>query len=244
MPEGPSIMYLKEKLVPFEGKKVTDAGGYTPMPTGWIKNKKLLAVNSWGKHLLLQFKDVSIKVHLMLFGSFLINKSKKVNASLYLRFGDDIVNFYVVRCEKLEGSLEELYDWRTDPFSRHWSPVYVAGLVQQYPKALIADLLLDQLVFTGVGNIIRNEVLFRARLHPLSVVAYIPKPKITKLVKEVKKYSVQFLNDKKAGTLSKNWQAYEAELCPRDGIQFEKKWVGKTKRKVYYCNCCQTKYTK
>lgn len=244
MPEGPSIVYLKEKLRSFAGRKVTDAGGYTNMPTAWLKNKKLLAVKSWGKHLLLQFSNATVKIHLMLFGSVVINESKKVNASFYLRFKDDIINFYVVRCEKLEGRLEDIYDWRTDPMSTYWSPKYVTNLVKQFPEMLIGDLMMDQQVFTGTGNIIRNEALFLAKLHPLSVVGGIPAGKITTLIKWVKQYSKQFLKEKKAGILGDNWLAYEQETCSRDGMQFEKRVIGKTKRKAYFCNHCQTKYIK
>ena len=40
--------------------------------------------------------------------------NKKVNRSFYLQFGKGEINGYVVKAEKLENSLEELYDWRTD----------------------------------------------------------------------------------------------------------------------------------
>jgi len=39
MPEGPSILHLKNQLLPFKGKIVKDAGGYSEMPTAWIKEK-------------------------------------------------------------------------------------------------------------------------------------------------------------------------------------------------------------
>ena len=41
MPEGPSILALRDKLMPFKGKIVKNAGGYGKMPAGWIKGKKL-----------------------------------------------------------------------------------------------------------------------------------------------------------------------------------------------------------
>ena len=48
MPEGPSILYLKDQLMPFKGKLVKEAGGYGDMSTDWIKGKKLTDIKTWG----------------------------------------------------------------------------------------------------------------------------------------------------------------------------------------------------
>ncbi len=47
MPEGPSILYLKNQLQSFVGKVVKKAGGYGPMQTKWINGKKLLEIKTW-----------------------------------------------------------------------------------------------------------------------------------------------------------------------------------------------------
>jgi hypothetical protein len=49
------------------------------------------------------------------------------------------------------------------------------------PDALVCDALLDQNVFAGVGNIIKNEVLFRIRVHPLSKLGALPAHKLRAL---------------------------------------------------------------
>lgn len=242
MPEGPSLIILKDKLKSFTGKKVTAAGGYTDMPTAWIKNKKLIEIKTWGKHLLLCFENGTVRIHLMLFGSVLINDKKKVNATFFLRFGKEEINFYVVKAQKISDDLKEVYDWRTDIMSKEWNAKHVKELIKLNQDVLIGDLLLDQAVFTGVGNIIRIESLFRSRLHPLTIVKNIPAKVITQLLAEVKKYSKEFLKEKLDGTLSKHWQVYQQKECPRDACEIKVGLTGKTKRKTYYCNHCQEKY--
>lgn len=54
---------------------------------------------------------------------------------------------------------------------------------------MVCDALLDQQIFSGVGNIIKNKVLFRIRVHPESVVTKLPPSKLNELVKEAKVYS-------------------------------------------------------
>ncbi len=84
--------------------------------------------------------------------------------------------------------------------------------------------------------------MFRARIHPQSVVGNIPAKKLHELINETIKYSFDFLKWKQEGTLSKHFEAYEQETCPRDHIPFHKADLGKTKRHTYYCNVCEVLY--
>ena len=47
--------------------------------------------------------------------------------------------------------------------------------------ACFCDVLIDQHIFAGVGNIIKNEALFRAAVRPLSVVSKIPEAGIDRV---------------------------------------------------------------
>lgn len=96
MPEGPTILHLKNKLLVFKNKIVKKAGGYGKMPTSWINNKKLLDIRTWGKHILFVFANGTVRLHLGLFGEIMINESKKVNASFFLHFAKGEINGYVV----------------------------------------------------------------------------------------------------------------------------------------------------
>ena len=220
MPEGPSILHLRNQLLPFKGKIVREAGGYGPMPTGWINGKKLLDITTWGKHLLFIFSNGTVRVHLGLFGDVLVNERKKVNRSFYLEFARGEINGYVVRAQKLTASPAEVYDWRR--------------------CKTIDDVLMDQKIFSGVGNILRNEALYRAGIHPLSVTGKIPATKITRLVKETAKYAQLFyheLETNKRHTFAVYQQQYAA-----DGSAVTMMISPRSKRKIFFSEHKQKLY--
>jgi endonuclease VIII len=240
MPEGPSILHLRNRLLTFKGKIVKKTGGYGPMSTKWINGKKLLDIRTWGKHLLLIFSNGTVRVHLGLFGEVLIDERKKVNRSFFLEFSKGEINGYVVRAEKLKASPAEVYDWRTDILSKDFDTVYVKYLLKEQSQKTIDDVLMDQKIFTGVGNIIRNEALYRAGIHPQSITGKIPATKITRLIKEVAKYAKQFYNEMEKGkhlTFSVYQQEYAA-----DGSEVTMKVLPRSKRKVFFSEHRQTLY--
>ena len=50
------------------------------------------------------------------------------------------------------------YDFATDVMSDSWDPAAALRRMRGFPREEIADVLLDQTIFAGVGNIIKNEV--------------------------------------------------------------------------------------
>ena len=107
---------------------------------------------------------------------------------------------------------------------------------------LVCDALLDQDIFAGVGNIIKNEVLYRIKVHPASQVGALPPARLTALIREARNYSFDFLGWKKEYTLRKHWLAHTRKTCSRDGQPIEKQYLGKTNRRTFYCNGCQQLY--
>lgn len=233
MPEGPSILHLADQLQPFKGKLVKKAGGYGPMPTAWLKEKKLLDIKTWGKHLLLVFKDGTVKIHLGLFGDVLINERKKVNRSFYLEFSKGEINGYVVKATRLSKPLTEIYDWRKDILSKEFDPAYIKELIKKKKGHTIAELLMDQNIFSGVGNKIRNEALYRAGIQPMSIVSKIPAVKISKLIRETVNYARIFYRQLKTTGVNDFFQVYQQEYAA-DGSEVKMKLLPKTRRKIFY----------
>ncbi|RYZ94188.1 MAG: endonuclease, partial [Sphingobacteriaceae bacterium] len=188
------------------------------------------------------FNGFTVRVHFMLFGSYKIDERGKKNAVLQMEFTNGMLYFYVAKIELIEKPLEEVYDWHADIMSDDWDSKKAIKKIKDAPERLICDVLMDQKIFSGVGNIIKNEALFRTKVHPESKAGVIPAKKLNELIDETVKYSFEFLEQRKQGTLSKNWQAYEQEECPRNHIPLHKKELGKTKRWCYYCDKCQKKY--
>jgi len=241
MPEGPSILHLRNQLLPFKGKVVKKAGGYGKMPTAWIQQKKLIDILTWGKHVLFVFSNGTVRVHLGLFGEILINETKKVNPSFYLHFDNGQINGYVVRAQKLDKPLNETYDWEVDILSPKFKSAHVKQLLKQQATKTIDDVLMNQDIFSGVGNKIRNEALYRAGIHPQSITGKIPAAKITTLINEVVKYAKLFYrNLEKTGT-NEAFGVYQQEYAA-DGSEVTMKVLPKTKRKIYFSEHRQKLY--
>lgn len=62
---------------------------------------------------------------------------------------------------------------------------------------LTCDVLLDQKVFAGIGNIIKNETLFMAKLHPLSRVENILEEKLKEVISNERAFSARFYDVRK-----------------------------------------------
>jgi len=242
MPEGPSIVILKEEVQAFKRKKIIAVGGNTTIDKERMLNQTVIDFKSWGKHFLICFKTFSLRVHFMLFGSYRINEKKDAPARLSLQFSNGEINFYTCSVQFVEGDVNDTYDWSADVMSDEWDPSNARKKLKANPDMLACDALLDQHIFSGVGNIIKNEVLFRIKVHPESKVGNLPPKKLSELIKEARVYAFQFLEWKKAFVLKKHWLAHTKKICPRDHVPFIKKHLGKTHRRTFYCEQCQVRY--
>ena len=244
MPEGPSIVILKELINELElpGQAVLEVSGNTKIDKERMLNQAVRAFKSWGKHFLICFDNFSLRIHFLLFGSYRINERKESVPRLSLRFATAEINFYACSVQFIEEDINQTYDWTSDVMSDTWDPTAAMEKLKSMPNALACDVLLDQNIFAGVGNIIKNEVLFRIRLHPLSTIKDIPEDLKMLLVHEARNYSFDFLTWKKAYTLKAHWLAHTKKICPRCNIPFHKAHLGKTNRRTFFCNNCQILY--
>ena len=245
MPEGPTLVILREAAAPlFTGKVVRRAQGNSKLiDPARMQGRKVLALRTWGKHFLVCFSGFTLRVHFMLFGSYRIDE-RKDNAAprLSLGFAAHELNFYASSVKYLEGDLDAIYDWRADVMGEAWDPALARRRLRAMPEALACDALLDQAVFAGVGNIIKNEVLFRIRVHPLSRIGALPPRKLAELVKQARAYSFEFLAWKKAFVLRQHWLAHRKSTCPRCGVRFTIAHLGRTHRRAFFCAHCQVQY--
>ena len=242
MPEGPSIVILKDSVQEFKGRKLMEIGGNTKVDFSSLVNQKITDLKSFGKNFFICFKDASIKIHFMLFGSYRVNETKQTQPRLSLHFNKGELNFYACSVKLIEGDLNAIYDWSADVMNENWDAAKARRKLRAIPKTLVCDALLDQTIFAGVGNIIKNEVLFRIKVHPKTRVGNLPSKKLTELIKEARQYSFDFLEWKKQYVLKKHWLVHTKKICPRDGSPVVKEYMGKTNRRTFYCNTCQQLY--
>jgi endonuclease-8 len=242
MPEGPSIVILKEEVRQFEGHKVISVSGNSKIGIERIQDQTILSFKTWGKNFIICFKDFSIKIHLLMFGTYRINERKETQPRLSLVFDNGELNFYTCSVKFLEGDINSHYDWTTDVMNENWDSKAAKKKLEKIPNKMICDALLEQDIFSGVGNIIKNEVLYRVYIHPESLVGKISARKINEIVKEAVIYSFQFLDWKKKYELKKHWLAHTKKTCLRCDLQFMKKQTGVKKRRSFYCTNCQKLY--
>jgi endonuclease VIII len=244
MPEGPSIVILKEFVLPFKGKIIRSVKGNAKIEMDQLLNKKVLDFRSWGKQFFICVKDLNIRIHFLMFGSYSLNTQTKPDKSLRLGIGfaKGAIYFYTCSVRLIKEDLDKLYDWKADVLSDQWNPSKARKKLKAMPDTMVCDALLDQQVFSGVGNIIKNEVLYRIRLHPETLIKNIPSRKVTELIKEARNYSFDFLKWKKEYVLKKHWLAHTKKICQRCKLPLIKKYCGKTKRRSFFCENCQVKY--
>ncbi len=179
-----------------------------------------------------------------MFGSYLVNERKELGPRLSLQFAKKKeLNFYACSVKIIEGELNDVYDWSGDVMSDLWDAATAKKKLRAAPEKLVCDALLDQDIFAGVGNIIKNEVLFRLRIHPMSTLGALPAPKLRALVDQARTYSFEFLAWKKAFVLRQHWLAHNKSTCPRCKTPFEREYLGKTNRRSFFCEKCQKMYS-
>jgi endonuclease VIII len=245
MPEGPSMVIIKETITPFfKGKKIISARGNAKIDMAQLGNKKIRDIRTWGKQLFFMLPNCQVGIHFLLFGSYSMDEQTRPDRSLRLALKTDKHSLYFYTCSVriLPEDVDDMYDWEADVLSDRWNPVRARKKLKDIPGTMVCDALLDQQIFSGVGNIIKNEVLYRLRLHPETKIKNIPPRKLTDLVKEARNYSYDFLRWKKELTLKKHWQAYSKKTCNRCNLPLARKNTGKTERSSFYCNKCQIKY--
>ncbi|RKT01921.1 DNA-formamidopyrimidine glycosylase family protein [Chryseobacterium defluvii] len=244
MPEGPSILLMKESLQKFTGEKVMDASGNAQFDKNPLEGKILLEIRTFGKQTYLVFDEFCIRIHLLMFGSYSVDEQTKPDKSLRLalNFKTGSIYFYTCSVKFLEINYLSQIDWEADVLSDQWNPLKAEKKLKAKPQMMVCDALMDQDIFSGVGNIIKNEVLFRIGVHPESVIGNLPLKKLKELIAEARSYSFDFLEWKREFVLKKHWLVHTKTTCPKCGQKLVKKYTGLGKRRSFYCEQDQKLY--
>ena len=247
--EGPSLYLAADQLKPFKGKTVLSVSGNTKIEKERMLGKKVKNIFAWGKHLVIQFDEFALRTHFLLFGAFeatLDNSTvtgdyrRSYTPRLQLDFENGDIKLFNCSVKFLETrNAKADYDFAIDIMSPKWDPDKAFDSISAKPGAEIADLLLDQTIFAGVGNIIKNEVLWRVRIHPETKVRQIPASALKELIAETKKFSRLFYKWRKVFLLRKHLDIYQKSVCPRCGAKLNRVKTGKRNRMSHFCPVCQ-----
>src|SRR5204862_7652477 len=110
MPEGPSIVILKEEVQQFTGQKIISVNGNSKVDKDRIKDQTVREFKSWGKHFLICFDGFTLKIHFLMFGTYRINDRRTFAPRLSLTFTNGEINLYSCSIKLLEGDINSYYD--------------------------------------------------------------------------------------------------------------------------------------
>jgi endonuclease VIII len=249
--EGPSLFLAAEQLVPFVGHVIQMVIGNTKIGKERLLGKLILSIFSYGKYLYFQFDTFALRVHFLLFGSFEATvKGKKVTGDypkkarvprLALGINEDLhIEMYNCSVVFIESSnAKELCDFTTDIMSEEWDEKKALAKLKNHPESEIADVLLDQTIFGGVGNIIKNEVLLLAKVLPTRKIEEIPLAKLKKIVTISRSYVFQFYEWRKKFELRDHYRIYRQSFCKECGNKVMRKKTGIRNRFSYICLHCE-----
>jgi endonuclease-8 len=248
--EGPSLFLAKEQLRPFKKKTVLEASGNTKLDKAMFVGRDVKDIFSWGKHLVLQFDSFALRIHFMLFGTFEANVDgewvtgdyrRARTPRLALRFENGIINTYNCSLKRIESrNAKREYDFSIDTMSPKWDAAAALKRMKAQPDSEISDVLLDQNVFAGVGNIIKNEVLSLTRIAPQRKVRDLSARERKALVETARAFSKQFYRWRKKFVLKKNLRAHRRSQCPHCGGKMTWRKTGLRERWAHWCPLCQT----
>ncbi|MBH1959510.1 MAG: endonuclease [Flavobacteriia bacterium] len=245
MPEGPSILILKELAHKFIGQTVIAASGNAKIEMEKLPGLVFEEYRIFGKQSYLVMQNHVIRIHLLMFGSYSIDEQTKPDRQLrlHLKFENGDLYFYSCSVKLLESTVLKEIDWNADVLSDVWKPLKARKKLKSSPEMMVCDALLDQNIFSGVGNIIKNEVLFRIGVHPESLIGNLPPKKLSALIFEARNYSFDFFRWKKDYVLKKNWLVHTKKICPKCGNPLTKRHTGLNKRRSFFCEKDQKLYS-
>ncbi|XP_031964902.1 endonuclease 8-like 3 isoform X1 [Corvus moneduloides] len=258
MVEGPGCALCAERLRARlrRGQRVRAArgGGATAASKERITGHDFLVghvyrgVETLGKELFMYFDEKALRIHFGMNGSMRINPdgSKDRNGAqpvLEIQLTEDTICFCDVtveyrnaaECEQKVRMMESL-----DVCSPKFSFSRAEHEIKQQNTRMLCDVLLDQAVLPGVGNIIKNEALFDSGLHPALKVCQLTDEHIRYLVKMTRDFTLLFYKCRKTGSpLYKHYRVYKRPACRECSGSITVCRLGDNNRMTYFCSRCQ-----
>jgi endonuclease VIII len=178
MPEGHTIHRAardQSKVLAGQTLQVSSPQGRFEAGAAAINGRVCTAIDAYGKHLIYRFdNDQSLHIHLGLFGTFRTAKcpAPKPRGAVRVRM---VSATHVVdingpnTCEVLDSASLARVIGRIGPdvLRQDADPELVWTRISK-SRSSIGQLLMDQSVIAGIGNIYRSEILWRQKVHPLT----------------------------------------------------------------------------
>ncbi|NXL61600.1 NEIL3 Endonuclease, partial [Chordeiles acutipennis] len=226
----------------------TDASEERTSDHDFLIGRVYRGVETLGKELFMYFDQKALRIHFGMNGSMCINPdgSKDRNGALpvlEIQLTEDTVCFFEVTAEYRNAAeteqkvrmMESL-----DVCSPKFSFLRAESEIKWQKTRMLCDVLLDQAVLPGVGNIIKNEALFDSGLHPAVKICQLTDEHIRHLVKMTRDFSLLFYKCRKTGSpLYKHYKVYKRPTCGQCNGKITVCRLGENNRMTYFCFQCQ-----
>jgi formamidopyrimidine-DNA glycosylase len=243
-----------------------------------IKGRKIKRIFRRGKNIIFELSDgFVLLVHQKMTGHFLIGKWKienrkwkplkrgflndPVNRYIHLMFWldngfmlalSDLRKFAKVELWKKEELLnsKEFRSLGPEPLDKNFTFEKFKEILQK-KRGKIKQILTDQKIIAGIGNIYSDEILWRAKIHPLKNALELNENQLRAIYDNIKKVldlaiklrgeSISDFRDLggNKGMFDQARKVYgrEGEKCFRCGSEIKRLKIGG--RSAHFCPCCQ-----
>ncbi len=262
MPEGDTIhraaSALRTALVSHTVHRFAAPRNPGPTPA---QGAVVESVNSHGKHLEVNFDDgIVLHTHMRMTGSWHLYRTgerwrrpeRQVRAVIEVPewvavcFNAPVVETYRMRDPRRHPGRGSLGPDLCDPGADLAACV---ARLERYPEPAtsVAEVLLDQRVLCGVGNVYRCEVLWATGLSPFAPVSVLGVETLTELVEVSARLLRANLNRVERITLASHPGGLAVygrhhQRCPRCGDTVSVRRWGEHARLLYWCPGCQVRH--
>jgi endonuclease-8 len=254
MAEGPLVHYYARKLDKILKGKVVDIEFRLKKLKSFessFQKVTIDTVEAHGKQFRIYVSNNRIiLVHLMMFGSWRIYKrgaewdKPLKQARMIIRSATHECVVFSAPVVKVftQEEFETGFKWSNlgpDPLRNDFSSAVFISNLEKHGDREIGELLLDQQVVAGIGNILRIEILFKARVHPHRLVNTLTSFE----KKELLRWTLTLMNQwiKEMSRKKKTWillYRKSGQPCPDCGTEIE--FFRQGGRITYACPVCQT----
>ncbi len=241
-----------------------------------IKNRKILKVWRRAKNIVIDLTGgYSILVHQKMTGHLLFGKwelkdkkwepvekgplddpmNRFIHVVFFLDNGamialSDLRKFAKIELWKTHELIKEFKNMGPEPLDKDFTFEKFKAIMKK-KKGKIKQVLMDQNVIAGIGNIYSSEALWQAKIHPLKDVSELSDEELSKLYKAIKKVLILGIKlggesfsdyrkpDGRKGDFDSERKAYrrEGQKCKRCGNIIKRIKVGQ--RSAFFCPYCQ-----
>jgi endonuclease-8 len=243
MPEGDTVHRAARALQALVGEELS-AQALHPRArsTGVaerLDGRRLLGVEARGKNLLFRFAGgYVLRSHLRMSGSWrVLGSEASVPGRPWLVLRGRTGQAVLRGGSMLELTARAASNLGPDILAETLdTDVMALGLRSTDPHRAIGEVLLDQRVVAGIGNVWRNEALWHARVSPWTQLADLGDPDLRSVLEAAATLMRRSLEN---GRLTRFVYRRAGRQCPRCGLSIRSRPQGDAARAAYWCPGCQ-----